>query len=361
MATSRHFSELPFAGPTFGKIADKTGVYTQSSPLLMAMGATVLLLTGYFLFVRYWKRPRPLAWSVKVDKLPEWISPAALRYVMQKGFDTKCILVCLLNASIKGCYQIRWASKGFMALRKEDADFSLLNEDERRGLALYPNHYRDRFFVTRDNSRMTRTMAENMDVYYKTSFRRFFRKKRGWLAGGFIASILLSAVIMIIAGFEKHLLTWMLYEFVLWIFLILPVFFFSLIFRDRYWFGMAYCFTFIVMGIFALTSIETYLTAPLLTPIVLIPILIPVFFLRKVEAYTVAGQRMVNMANAYRDSLRRRMEDVKAEGGDMMELAAEMPYILALDLEDSITPYFENMLSRTRYEPFQIFDRMYRM
>jgi hypothetical protein len=358
MASARPFSELPWAGRSYGTLAEKAGFYAEHSEAMAALGASLLLLVGYFCFVHFHKRPRPTTYRARVDKLPDWISPAALRYVLQKGFDTKCILVCLLNANMKGCYSIRWAKQGFMALRNEDADFSRLNEDERRGLALYPNHFRERVFVTQTNSRMTHSMAENMDTYYKTSFRRFFRKKTGWLIGGIAASILLSLMVMLVAGQEKHLLTWMLYEFALWICVIVPVFFFSLIFKDRYWFGIAYCISFILVGLVALYVIETHLTAPLLTPLVVLPILVPLLFMRRIQAYTESGQRMVNLANSYREGLIRRMEDLRESGGDMMELADEMPFILALDLEDRITPYFRKMLSRTRYEPFQIFDRM---
>ena len=167
-----------------------TFYFTDPDYLTLFFGVLVILF-AYYVFAYRLGRTKSLPDYREVSNPPFNLSPAAIRFVENMGYDTKCLVVGVLNASVKGCYRIKWGKKGFLALQTEHADFSRLTNDEKSALTFRKDNYWERVYLAGSYSTQTRKMGLRMNKFMKQRYGKLYRKKLPWMIAGWGLSVLL--------------------------------------------------------------------------------------------------------------------------------------------------------------------------
>lgn len=328
----------------------------SSAILLLATFGTLVLL---FASKIYFTRLQVPASQVRITRPPLNLSASAMRYLLSKGMDSKTPIVSMLNAAIHGCYHITWRANGFVAERNPAADFSAMSEVERDALCYAKNNYWDRVHFSHTPNGVTRRMAARLEQNLSVQYRKLFRQNWGWLAFGIMASLAsLWFAFGVNASFSE--LKWFFaYTFIFALAIVLPIIFLMQVVRDRYWFGILYASVFMMVGMWALIYIESQPGTPLYSIAFVPTALLHFYIARKLPNYTVQGRRIMQAIFAYRQYLKSQFDDVAAGNIPIGQVVQDMPYALALDLDYGFTRYFDPILGKTKYEPYQIFNTIY--
>ncbi|MCB9233778.1 MAG: DUF2207 domain-containing protein [Bacteroidia bacterium] len=342
------------------RFADKFLYYFEDTQFLIAFLASLIILLTYYTIVYRIGRHEPVQSFGPVFMPPFSLSPGAVRYIALKGFDTKCLVVGLMNAAIKGCYKIRWAPKGFLISQAEEPEFDLLSNDEKSALSYRKDNYWEKVVVSTRTSTKTNKMSVRMKTYLKKRYGKLFRRRLGWVIGGAVFSSLACFGIFSLAQGQEVTFKFFAFFIATWIGLFIPLFFLQLSIQDRYWLGLFTCLLYLGMGITALVMIERFTYGPLFFPVVLPFALINYAFFRVMPTYTPFGQKVMGEILSYKSYLNEKFVHVRQLDGSSGDAVRELPYLLALDMETEHTGYFKDILSRVRYSPFKAFDYIYR-
>lgn len=339
-------------------ISEKTSIFFESPYLYWWTGSLALIFLYYFLIKKVAARHRK-SMPLPVEAPPRGLSPSAMRYLFTKGFDTKALIIGVISAAQKGCYGIIWKRKSFMAIRNPEGDTDLLSPGEKAALYYNSGNLWDRVTLSHNYTGRSHKMGQRMDTYYKSRFKKYFARRRGFQILGILLSI--ASVIALFLQMPGQNIAPVLagYLLVFGLFLIIPTVFLLQVIKDRYWYGIAYSVIFFVVGITGLVSIEYFSDAPLFSLFVIPLALLNFLFISGVSGYTRRGQLLANEINGYREYLKHRFERIREDDLPLREYAREIPYAMALDIDYAFTPYFHGILSRVKYEPFQIFDQIH--
>ena len=148
------------------------------------------------------------------------------------------------------------------------------------------------------------------------------------------------------------------YYLLCWTCLIVPLVLLEVSVKDRYYFGMVVCLVYLGAGLLGLTMIESHPGTPLYSTVILPFIALHFYAFRRLPSYTGKGQRVMAEIMAYRKYLDANFAPVEKEQQLDEEKMKQLPYVVALDLEKKFTPYFNDILSRRQYSPYQMFERM---
>lgn len=340
---------------TFG---EKLAWYGWDSRLWILLTGGTLIVLAIYVTLYFLNRYRPQTGSLMLRKPPYNLSAPAIRYISQRGYDTKSVVISLLDAALKGCYKITWRRSGFQAERTPHANFELLNSIERDALASSKFHYWERVAVGSLSNGVTRRVGEKLDRNLKRSYSKLFKKNRGWIAG-----LILGSLATLFAVFSLQMdgitLKWFgAYLFIFGAFIVLPMIFLLQVIKDRYWYGIFYAALFMVIGTVTLVYLDLRPGTPLFAPAILPLAVINFTFHRKISGYTKKGRAVMDRIHAYQNYLDARFDHYANGMLDIRDLAEDIPYALALDIEDKMTNYFRPMLSRRKFEPYQIFDKI---
>lgn len=338
------------------EVVQKLTFYFTDPDYLSLYGGVLLIIFAFYLFAFRIGRTKPLPDYREVPDPPFQLSPAAIRYVENMGYDTKCLVVAVLNASVKGCYQIRWGKTGFMARQRPEADFGNLSNDEKSTLSYRKDHYWERIHVGQRHSKQTRKMGIRMQKYMHQRYGRLFRKKMPWTIAGIIVSVVLCFLLFGLPQEGSFLGGFFVYLFVSVILILFPLIFLRIAIRDRYGYGIAMCIFFLVAGVAGIGVLEYHSVGPYMTPVLLPIVALNYLFLKKIPTYTKYGQVVMREIRSYRAYLGQQFQEENPVAGRALK---SVPYAMALDLEYTHTPYFKNILTQTAYEPYQIFNSVY--
>ena len=342
-------------------VGEKLGFYFTDSEYLTLYLGILLILFAFYLFAYRLGRTKPLPDYKEVRTPPFDLSPAAIRFVEGMGYDTKCLIVAVLNAAVKGCYRIRWGKKGFLALQSEEPDFSLLSNDEKTALTFRKDSYWDKIYLAGSYSLKTRKMGFRMNKYLKKRYGKLYRSKTGWFIAGVVLSLALGLLLFGLPQGGRFLGGFCIYMFVLAAFVVTPLIFLRISVRDRYWYGVIMCVFFLLAGMVGLYVLEFKSIGPYMTPVVLPIVAINYFFYKKLPTYTRMGQVVMREIRGYRKYLKDRfVEHEVTQTMSAEEYLQDLPYAMAMDLDYSYTSYFKRILSITKYEPYQAFNYIYR-
>lgn len=330
--------------------------YFQDAGNLFLLLFPLVLTTAYFLLVYFRKRYIPKYPDGYLTDPPLGLSPAAMRYISQMGFDTKCLVVGILNASVKGCYNINWRKDRFRAVLATNADFEQLSLDEQLALSYNKENYWGKVIITNTHSTKTMKMSRRMDDYLKKRYGRLINLKRREFIIGAIISGLAGTIAFALSDAKNGLFIFLGYILVMIMGLVLPMVFLTISMKDKYWYGLIISIMYLGAGLTALYFMERFSDAPFIFMQGLPLLAINVLFYKLLPTYTHNGMRLMNLILAYRSYLDKRFKLAEEMGNADESYYAEMPYAMALDLDYRQTQYFQKILSRTKYTPYRVLD-----
>lgn len=334
--------------------------FTDTNYLTLYFGVLVIIF-AFYVFAFRLGRTKSLQDFREVSSPPFDLSPAAIRFIENMGFDPQCLVVGVLNASVKGCYRIKWGKKGFLAVKQEQADFSRLTNDEKSALSFRKNHYWDKVHVAGSYSNQTRKMGKRMHFFLKKRYGSLFRTKLPWSIAGIGLSVALSFLLFGLPQEGRFLGGLFAYLIVAAIFVIFPLVFMRIAIRDKYWYGVIMCAFFLLAGVGGIYLLESRSIGPYMTPVLLPIVALNYLFYKKLPMYTRIGQSVMREVRAYKTYLAKNFSP-QAEGEieNQETDVRELPYAMAMDLELGSDAYFNRILTDTQYEPYQIFNTLYR-
>jgi hypothetical protein len=333
--------------------------YSQHVPATWLLISTFGILALVFGAKIYFSRIKAPAPHLHITQPPFNLSAAAIRYVLNKGMDSKTPVISMVNAAIMGCYRISWRATGFLAERNPDADFTLVHEEERDAFTYAKNLYWQKVHFSQLPNGVTKRMSARLEQNLSIQYRKLFRKNWGWLAIGIGLSL-----IALFVGYthqaSPEIVKWFLaYTSIFCLTIVLPLLLLLQVLKDKYWFGIGYALVFMSIGLWALAYIETRPGTPFFSAGFIPLTLLHFIAAKKLPQYTAQGRTVMQSLLAYRLYLKSQFDGVAEGQIPMSQVVHHMPYALALDLDYGFTRYFDPLLGKTQYEPYQIFNTIY--
>ncbi len=332
-------------------------LFQEPEGAIAFLGSILILLT-YYSFVFKRNRNMPGAQLSFVMRPPFSLSPAAMRFIALMGYDTKCLTAGIINASIKGCYHIRWGRNGFLARQTEDPDWDQLSNDEKSALSYRKEHYWPTIKVGGTISSKARKMGDRMDTYLTQRYGNLFDRKSKWIWIGCLISLSLCLLIFALAEGDRTIQNFLGYAIAACVSILLPIYFLGISIGDRYWFGIILSVTWIVIGISLVVMLESNPGTPMYSIVFFPIVVINYVFYRISPTYTPYGKFVMEQIIGYKLYLLNRFSGSQpvAKGDD--QIVHELPYAIAMDIDSARTSFFKLILSRQRYQPFNMWNTL---
>jgi len=330
-------------------------------------------LTGMFLvFIYYF-----YAWNkvgrdpekgliIPLYKVPEGFSPAAVRFVMQMGFDDKSFSAALVSLAVKGCLIIRENNRKF-TLEKVADNHSELSRGERKVF--------DRLFAKGDtieinqaNRNTFQSAKKALETKLKNDFdKTHFNLNGKYLIPGTLLSLLTVAGIFLFSGLDESMFffgVWIsIWTFGCTAFAINVYGAWKNAIRDKSAIGGAiymslFAIPFFLAEIYVFTVIG--LDIGFLSVLLIMVILVMnILFYQWMKAPTLYGREMMDKIEGFKMYLS------VAEGSRIRMMGAPekniglyekyLPYAIALDVENAWTRQFNHVIeqisSESGYQP----------
>jgi hypothetical protein len=160
-----------------------------------AAGIVVLLVYYLFAWLKIGRDPEKGV-IIPLYKAPEGFSPAAVRYVMQMGFDDKIFAAALVNMAVKGYLTIDKDTNGEYTLTVKGKDSSGLSRDEMQ-IAKQIFRNRTSLAVKTENHIAIRQAMNDLRKSLAVEYEKiYFLTNKGTLIPGLLISILTLVIIV---------------------------------------------------------------------------------------------------------------------------------------------------------------------
>jgi uncharacterized membrane protein YgcG len=355
------------AGWPKGLIPEPAAEEKFSALFLDNQGALTGLMGMFFVFIYYF-----YAWNkvgrdpekgliIPLYKVPEGFSPAAVRFVMQMGFDDKSFSAAIVSLAIKGCLIIRENKRKF-TLEKVAGNHLELSRGEQKVF--------DRLFAKGDvieisqaNRNTFQKAKEALETKLKNDFEKtHFNLNRKYLIPGTLLSLLTVAGIFLLSGLDESM-----FFYGAWIsiwtlgFTALAINVYGAwknAIRDKSAIGGA-----IFMSLFALPFFlaEIYVFTIVGLEIGFLPVLLiivilvmNILFYEWMKAPTLYGREMMDKIEGFKMYLSvAEASHIKMMGAPEKNIGLYeryLPYAIALDVENAWTRQFNNIIQRISSE-----------
>ncbi|MFK7955165.1 MAG: DUF2207 domain-containing protein [Lysobacterales bacterium] len=173
----------------------------------LALGLLGLLVVfGFYLFT--WQRlGRDPDRGVIIPRYepPEGYSPAALRYIWRRKYDTGCFSAALVNLAVKGELNIRqtskWLSRKFSVKPLPGGDGSNLASGEGILLERLLGGRSSRlYFETKNHRRIARSLVAHEKSLTKDYGQKYFVLNRGFMSIGIMMSVVIGVMMIVVSG-----------------------------------------------------------------------------------------------------------------------------------------------------------------
>ncbi|MHC4915610.1 MAG: DUF2207 family protein [Planctomycetota bacterium] len=339
------------------------------------VGVLVVVAYYYWAWARVGRDPKKRT-VIPLFEPPKGISPAAVRYIWQMGYDNKCLSVGALSASAAGCVEIeRDSGDGAYTLRWTGADPSSLSLEEQSLIHSLKTGGGDLSLRRRNHRAIKKTTKRFKRALQHRFGEGFFTHNRLWALPGAALSLLTLLVAGLVAaaylGVETALV------FVIWCFF------------QTGWTALqsAICWVFVRMwrnvltfrkpgcevkvpdfindaGILAILTIlfglpsavtivlplgaMVYQISLVLVPIILALVVVNAFFYVRLKAYTPEGREIMDGIEGFRMYLgtaeAKEMDLVGAPARTSELFKKYLPYALALDVENRWAEQFADVV-----------------
>lgn len=164
----------------------------------MHIGWLILLCLGqsayYIALVRRFAPQRRLPENELREEPPVGLSAAAARYLYFRRFDSDCMIVSLLAASVQNAYFLSWQSDGFSARRNPVFLYTEADEETRYAFGLGNQQLAEHVQVRHTRSRFTDYIEERLQTFLRNSYAQYLFPRWKWLLGWLPIHLLLLAV-----------------------------------------------------------------------------------------------------------------------------------------------------------------------
>ncbi|MBN1154727.1 DUF2207 domain-containing protein [candidate division KSB1 bacterium] len=345
------------AEPTFNQKVNY--FYQDNLPLLIGIvGCLVILLYYVFDWLKVGKDPEKGS-IYPIYQPPEGLSPAAIRYIRNKGYDDKALTAALINIAVKGHINISEDKDVFSISRKANNEKNLSTEEADIVGQLFK--FRDQIQLKNTNhtiiSRTVNTIKNSLKNQYQHAYFRTNRKY-------FIIGAIISAVVLIVNlfAFPDKAVIGVAIWLTGWSVGVGLLLFVSINAWRAVWASKSKrsLFSALFMTLFSLPFIAgEVLGLILLAQTTSLPwiilflaiIFINILFYRLLEAYTPIGRSLMDRVEGFRMFLsvterdRIRMLNPHARSIELFE--KYLPYAIALDVEQEWSDQFTDILAQS--------------
>lgn len=169
---------------------------------LLFAGAVIVFFYYIFMWRRVGRDPRS-GTIVPLFAPPDGISPAAARFIMRMGFDTKCFSAALVHAAVKGCLKIRQNGRKDYTLEKtKEPDDTLSNGEAAVMRALFPSGSKEIRLKQKNYASIGNAKDSLKKSLSKECEKVYFVANLSTLALGVIASILFIGLSLVLGDFR---------------------------------------------------------------------------------------------------------------------------------------------------------------
>ncbi len=326
------------------------------------VGLAILFLYYLFAWIRVGRDPEE-GTIIPLFEPPHNLSPAAMRYIMEMGFDHRAFVSAVINLAVKGYLTITEGSRALglgktYALERTGREPSeVLSKGERKiARKLFPGNS-IKLELERENHKRISGAIDALKELLKTEYQKEHFLNN---LGHFSVGVLISAAILFAAGMAARnglpgpplmfivlwLIPWTIATFFLW--------------SIRRFF-MAATFTFFL--VMATVSFAIY-TSLLFTATILLLILLNLVFYRLLKAPTRLGRRVMDKVEGFRMYLstaeKHRLNALHPPERTPELFERYLPYALALEVDQEWAEQFSNVLAQATREGTQYHPAWYR-
>lgn len=173
------------------------------------LGALLLLVYYLWIWFRVGRDPEkgPV---IPLFEAPENLSPAAVRYMREMGYDHKVFAAALLNMAVKGFLKIKQEKNSYI-LTRENGDESALSPEERKiARILLPS--KGSIELKQSNHAVIQQAVQELKNSLKLKYNKaYFVKNRGYFVPGLLLSIagLIIAILSFRSAEAGFLIIWL--------------------------------------------------------------------------------------------------------------------------------------------------------
>jgi len=295
---------------------------------------------------------------------PEDLSAAGMRYVLEMGFDQKCLTAAILNMAVKGYWTIEEADGDYALVRTEGADDAKLAREERKVARKLLGHGDAVDLDNANHTRFTNATTGLKQVLADEFEGRYFLSNLKWFVPGVILGVLTLVGVGAVSFLQQgqpvvgFLSIWLsIWSLGVW-FLVRQVI--------KAWqavrrgtggrlgktgaavfitvFAVPFCIAEVVVF-----SILVYMTSIWLMPILLAIGILIVRFHHLLKRPTVEGRKVMDLIEGFRMYLataeQDRLSAVHVPERTPAVFEACLPYAIALDVENEWAEQFADVLA----------------
>jgi uncharacterized membrane protein YgcG len=290
---------------------------------------------------------------------PENLSPAAVRYIQEMGYDIKAFAAALINMAVKGFISIKEDDSEYVIVREKTDDTVLSREEKKIAKKLFGS--KDELTLSSSNNSTIRDGIRSIKNILKMSFEKiYFITNKGYFIPGFILSILIIVIGIYHAGrsgFQNFIGIWLTFWTIAVAFLI------SMVIKSwrNFFSGRKHktvsLFAAIFLTLFSLPFIAAEffvlfffanISSLWFIAIMIALIVTDYLFYRLLKAPTRAGRRILDSIEGFKMFLSVAEKD-RLQFGAPIDKTPEvfekyLPYALALDVEQEWAEQFSEIL-----------------
>jgi len=321
---------------------------SDNRSLAIGLAGLFLLFTYYFLAWRKVGRDPEKGVVIPLFEPPDNLSPAAMRYIMEMGFDNKAFASAVINLAVKGYLTISEESRALGLSRVYTLDRTgqepkrALSRGERKLVSkLFPGSSKTLELEKENHSRISEAMEALKDLLRTEYQKSIFVNNSGYVGIG----VLISIAVILLMGFSGGSTTGPPLLFVvLWF---TPWTAATLFLWATRKFFMAAVFTFFLTGAGAAFAQTTSL-AFLVTLVVLV--LVNVGFYVLLKSPTNLGRRLMDRIEGFRMYLataeEHRLAKLHPPEKTPELFERYLPFALALEVAQAWSEKFSEVLAR---------------
>ncbi len=322
---------------------ERLGFFARDNGGVLAgiFGTGVLLLYYALVWSRVGRDPASGV-IVPLFKPPLNLSPAAMRYIMKMGFDTKAYSAALIDLAVKGHLKISEDTDEYVLTRIGSADTATLSPGEKK-LAATLFQGRKTAVLKRANHKSIRGSMKALKKLLRKEYHLvYFRTNGKYLVPG----ILIAAATVLLSGYssvqDKAGLFFMIIWLTGWTFTV-----YTLLRQGQYFMGAVFA----AFEVGALFMFATDIASPWITVLLVVLLGINVVFFYLNKAPTNSGRRLLDAIEGFKLYLsvaeKERLNVLNPPERTPALFEKYLPYALALDVDQEWSEGFAETLRRS--------------
>jgi uncharacterized membrane protein YgcG len=326
---------------------------TENRGLMVSTTGLLILLIYYFLAWRSVGRDPERGTIIPLFEPPDNLSPAAMRYIMEMGFDNRAFASAVINLAVKGCITIDEEDKAFglvttYILRRtgKEPGKPLSRGEQKLLKKLFPGNRKSLKLEKTNHKKISGAVNALKELLKKEYSKSTFINNRGYM----VAGVLISVIVLLLSGLTGQSRSGgpPLLFVILWL---VPWTFGTLSLWATRRFFMAAVFTFFLIGAtiaFAAATSVIFIASLLLIAAV------NILFYTLLKAPTNLGRRIMDKLEGFRMYLstaeEHRLEKLHPPERTPELFERYLPYALALEVDQQWSEKFSDVLERAAQE-----------